>query len=62
MLRILIIDDTPAKVKKYKELLCEFDEINPKDIHAAASMEDAIQKMQANQFDLAILDLYLPLR
>lgn len=62
MLRIIIIDDTSEKVKKYKELLCEFKEINPRNIDVAVSAEDAVQKMQKKQYDLAILDLYLPLR
>lgn len=62
MLRILIIDDAPEKVQKFRELLESFHEINSNYIKAVGSVEEAEHQMAIEQFDLAILDLYLPLR
>ncbi len=62
MLKIIIIDDDPEKVKKYKKLLGEYVEINEYSIRTAASVEEAERIMKEEQYDLALLDLYLPLR
>ena len=62
MLKIIIIDDASEKVAKYKELLAEFPEINFDFVDIAASLVDAEEKLSENQYDLAILDLFLPLR
>lgn len=62
MLRILLIDDAAEKIKKYQELLSEYIELLPDQIDTACSVEDAQQKLESNQYDLALLDLYLPLR
>ena len=62
MLRVIIIDDASEKVKRFRELLEEYHEINPQMIDAVASVEEAEGKLLENQYDLAILDLYLPLR
>ena len=62
MLRILLIDDAHEKIKKYLELLGEYTEISPDLIDTAASIEEAQKKLSSKQYDLAILDLYLPLR
>ena len=62
MLKILIIDDAPEKIANYRELLEEFQELSSDFIDMATSIEDAQEKLAKTQYDLAILDLYLPLR
>lgn len=62
MLRVIIIDDAPEKVKRFRELFEDYHEINPQMIDAVASVEEAESKLSYTQYDLAILDLYLPLR
>lgn len=62
MLKVLIIDDAPEKIAKYRELLEEFQELSSDFIDMATSVEDAQEKLAKTQYDLAILDLYLPLR
>ena len=62
MLRILLIDDAPEKVAKYRELLGEIDEINPDCIAVATCVEQAEELVSKEQFDLAVLDLYIPIR
>lgn len=62
MLRILLIDDAKEKVQSYQELLKEYTELPPDLIEAIASVEEAQVKLETQQYDLAILDLYLPLR
>lgn len=62
MLRILLIDDDADKVSKYLELLGTIDAINPKLVEVATSIEQAQEAVAANQYDLAVLDLYMPMR
>ena len=62
MLRILLIDDDADKVAKYKELLGTIDAINPRLVDVASSIEQAEEAVAANQYDLAVLDLYMPMR
>lgn len=62
MLRILLIDDDPQKVAKYRELLGEMDEINPDCVAVATSIEQAEEFVSKEQYDLAVLDLYIPIR
>lgn len=62
MLRVLLIDDAPEKVAKYRELLGEINEINPDYVHVASCVEQAVELVSKNQYDLAILDLYIPMR
>lgn len=62
MLRILLIDDDATKVAKYKELLGTIDEINPKFVDVATCIEQAEEFVLTNQYDLAVLDLYIPIR
>lgn len=62
MLRILLIDDDAAKVARYKELLGTIDEINPKCVDVATCIEQAEEYVSDNQYDLAVLDLYIPIR
>lgn len=62
MLRILIIDDTPSKVKDILDLLSEMRDINMNLVESAVSVQDAEEKFSKVQYDLVILDLYLPLR
>lgn len=62
MLRILLIDDAPEKIAKYRELLGEIDEINPQFVSVATCVEHAEELVSKEQFDLAILDLYIPIR
>ena len=62
MLRVLLIDDAPEKVAKYRELLGGINEINPDCVHIASCVEQAVELVSKNQYDLAILDLYIPMR
>lgn len=62
MLRIILIDDAAEKISRYKELLSEFNEINTERVDVATSLTEAEEKMADTQYDLAVLDLYLPLR
>lgn len=62
MLRILIIDDAPSKVKAITDLLSEMRDINMNLVDSAVSVQDAEEKFSKVQYDLVILDLYLPLR
>ena len=62
MLRILLIDDSQDKVAKYRALLSEIDEINPDFVHVASCVEQAEELVNKNQYDLAVLDLYIPMR
>ncbi len=62
MLRILLIDDSQDKIKRYLDLLAENTEISLDLIDTSASIQEAQTKMSLKQYDLAILDLYLPLR
>ena len=62
MLRILLIDDDAGKVSKYQELLGEINEINPDYVAVATSVEQAEELVSKEQYDLAVLDLYIPIR
>ncbi|SEA55063.1 Nucleoside phosphorylase [Xylanibacter ruminicola] len=62
MLRILLIDDDATKVAKYKELLGTINEINPRFVDVATCIEQAEEFVSKNQYDLAVLDLYIPIR
>lgn len=62
MLRILLIDDDATKVAKYKELLGTIDEINPKFVDVATCIEQAEEFVSKKQYDLGVLDLYIPIR
>lgn len=62
MLRILLIDDDADKVAKYKELLGTIGAINPRFVDVAISIEQAEEAVAENQYDLAVLDLYMPMR
>lgn len=62
MLRILLIDDSAEKIRRYEELLSHYTELSQDFIDTASSVEDAETKLESKQYDLAILDLYLPLR
>lgn len=62
MLRILFIDDEPAKQRRYRELVAEIPALNEQFIDTATCYQAAIEKLSEYQYDLAVLDLYLPLR
>lgn len=62
MLRILLIDDDADKVAKYQELLRTIDAINPRLVDVASSIEQAEKVVAVTQYDLAVLDLYMPMR
>ena len=62
MLRILLIDDDATKVAEYRELLGSINEINPKFVDVASCIEQAEVYVSENQYDLSILDLYIPIR
>ena len=62
MLRILLIDDDAGKVSQYQDLLGTFDEINPRFVDVATCIEQATELVSNNQYDLAVLDLFIPIR
>lgn len=62
MLRILLIDDDADKMAKYQELLFSIEAINPHLVDIATDIEKAEEFVASNQYDLAILDLYIPIR
>ena len=60
MLSILIIDDTPEKIKSIKQVI-EDAGIHPERLDTAVSVNHAIQCLHARQYDLALLDFYIPM-
>lgn len=62
MLRILLIDDDAEKMAQYQDLLGTIEAINLKFVDVATSIEQAEDLVATNQYDLAILDLYIPMR
>lgn len=60
MLSILIIDDTPEKIKSIKQVI-EDAGIHPERLDTAVSVTHAIQCLHARQYDLALLDFYIPM-
>lgn len=60
MLSIIIIDDSDDKVKKIKDFLRSFDCVRSDHVDIADSLNTGIDKLSAKQYDLAIVDLYLP--
>lgn len=62
MLRIIFIDDEPAKQRRYRELIAEMPALNERFIDTATCYQAAVEKLSQQQYDLAVLDLYLPLR
>lgn len=60
MLSILIIDDTPEKIKSIKQVIDDAG-INPQRLDTAVSVTHAIQCLHARQYDLALLDFYIPM-
>ena len=62
MLRILLIDDDAEKMAQYQDLLGSIEAINLKFVDVATSIEQAEDLVATNQYDLAILDLYIPMR
>lgn len=62
MLRIIFIDDEPAKQRRYRELIAEMPALNERFIDTATCYQAAVEKLSQQQYDLAVLDLYLSLR
>lgn len=60
MISILIIDDSAKKVRDIKELLLGFNAINDEHIKSVQSTADAQIELSSKQYDLVILDLYIP--
>ena len=60
MLSILIIDDTPEKIKSIKQVI-EDAGIHPEKLDIVVSVTHAIQCLHARQYDLALLDFYIPM-
>lgn len=60
MLSILIIDDTPEKIKSIKAVLDDSG-IQPERLDTANSVTQAIQYLHDHQYDLALLDFYIPM-
>lgn len=60
MINILIVDDDANKTGKIKRVINEFSEIDDKHIHTEPDLIGARRSLLDNQFDLMVLDLYLP--
>ena len=60
MLSILIIDDTPEKINSIKKVI-EDAGVHPERMDTAVSVTHAIQCLHAHQYDLALLDFYIPM-
>jgi adenylate cyclase len=54
--RILVVDDTPANVKLLEDLLT----YKGYSVKTAASGEEGLQRLGAQQFDLVLLDIMMP--
>ncbi|HBO83403.1 MAG: two-component system response regulator [Deltaproteobacteria bacterium GWC2_42_11] len=54
--KVLVVDDEEGIRLFYKEELKE----EGMDVHAAASGEEALEKLEADKYDLVILDIKLP--
>lgn len=61
MLSILIVDDSDDKVKRIKDFLRSNGSIRPDRVEIADSVYTAEDKLQSKQYDLVIVDLYLPM-
>lgn len=62
MISILIIDDSASKVYDLKKTLLTFCQIHEDHIKCVQSTADAQFELSEKQYDLAILDLYIPRR
>lgn len=61
MLSILIIDDSDDKIRVLKKLIRGYECIGTTgNVEIADSLVTAIEKLSAKRYDLAIIDLYLP--
>lgn len=60
MLSILIIDDTPEKIKAIKNVVYASG-IQTERLDIAVCVNQAIQKMHEHQYDLSLLDFYIPM-
>ena len=61
MIRILIVDDSPAKQEQIKKTIIESTELNSEDLTCIGNVNDAKKELYESVFDLMILDLVLPL-
>ncbi len=61
-MKILIIDDDPKKTDVILNFICNSCGVAKNDISAVPSVVEAKQALQKVQYDLAILDILLPLR
>lgn len=61
MLSILIIDDTPDKIREMKKVILDnFSEIKEYDIEDVMCTTEGLNKLYNNQYDLVLLDLNIP--
>lgn len=60
MFRILIIDDSCEKIGRIKEVLSEIAELDVNKIETSSDIETARMKLSKKQYDLILLDLYIP--
>lgn len=61
MLSILIVDDSDDKVKVIKEFLRSYECIRADKVEIADSFYSAQDKFLTKRYDLAVIDLYLPM-
>ena len=61
MIKILIVDDNPSKQEKIKRNILDNHGIDNSDIDVACCTKEARKQLQANYYDLMILDLVLPI-
>lgn len=62
MLKILIIDDSLTKVQRIEEVLSRYMEISTDNWKVFDNVRDAKQALQAEEYDLLILDIQIPNR
>lgn len=60
MLSILIIDDTPEKIKAIKDVV-HSSGVQIERLDIAICVNQAIQQMHKHQYDLSLLDFYIPM-
>ena len=59
-MRILIVDDVQEKIRKIMQTVLEVDGIVREDIDYAIETSTAKEKLMENEYDLMILDLFMP--
>lgn len=60
-IQILLVEDDPDDILIFSDMMKEKTEISfPYEIHEATSLNNALEKLEKNYFDIVLLDLSLP--